>query len=317
MSFSTEVKEELSRISNLANKISVKAEMYGYLNSNNAVIESSHKTVGKLNIKFSTESEYNINRFAKLLNNLNVQKYNIDIIGKNYTITIPKEQSIIIKNMFKEYKVGKSENEEKAFVRGTFLGGGTVNNPKNKYHIEIALKTEKIAQEIIEILSKYGISFKILKPEAISKEQKNQKQLKEMEIPKDTNAKKTSKCIIYSKDGEEISKFLAFIEASNSVLKFEDIRVYRNMRNNVNRIVNCETANLSKTVDAAVKQIEAINKLKQEGKFNKLPENLKEIAELRIKNPEASLAELGKMLKEPIGKSGVNYRLQTIVKMSS
>lgn len=307
MSFSTEVKEELSKMSNLANKISVKAEMYGYLNSNNAVIVSSPKTVGKLNIKFSTESEYNINRFAKLLSNLNVQKYNIDIIGKNFTITIPKEQSIIIKNMFEEYKVGESENEEKAFVRGAFLGGGTINNPKNKYHIEIALKTEKIAQEIIKILAKYGISLKILKTEAISKEQK---QLKE------TKAKKASKYIIYSKDGEEISKFLAFIEASNSVLKFEDIRVYRNMRNNVNRIVNCETANLSKTVDAAVKQIEAINKLKQGGKFNKLPENLKEIAELRIKNPEASLTELGKMLKEPIGKSGVNYRLQAIVKMS-
>ena len=313
MSFSTEVKEELSKMSNLANKISVKAEMYGYLNSNNAVIVSSPKTVGKLNIKFSTESEYNINRFAKLLSNLNVQKYNIDIIGKNFTITIPKEQSIIIKNMFEEYKVGESENEEKAFVRGAFLGGGTINNPKNKYHIEIALKTEKIAQEIIKILAKYGISLKILKTEAISKEQK---QLKETEPPKETKAKKASKYIIYSKDGEEISKFLAFIEASNSVLKFEDIRVYRNMRNNVNRIVNCETANLSKTVDAAVKQIEAINKLKQGGKFNKLPENLKEIAELRIKNPEASLTELGKMLKEPIGKSGVNYRLQAIVKMS-
>ena len=85
------------------------------------------------------------------------------------------------------------------------------------------------------------------------------------------------------------------------------------MRNNVNRIVNCETANLSKTVNAAVKQIEAIKKLKENGKFNNLPENLKEIANLRIENPEASLTELGKMLKEPVGKSGVNYRLKTII----
>ena len=85
------------------------------------------------------------------------------------------------------------------------------------------------------------------------------------------------------------------------------------MRNNVNRLVNCETANLSKTIGAAVKQIEAIKKLKETGKFNNLPDNLKEIAELRIKNPEASLTELGQMLKEPIGKSGVNYRLKTLV----
>ena len=87
------------------------------------------------------------------------------------------------------------------------------------------------------------------------------------------------------------------------------------MRNNVNRIVNCETANLAKTVDAAVKQINAIKKLKEMGKFNELPDNLKELAELRVKNPEASLTELGQMLKEPIGKSGVNYRLKNIMKM--
>ncbi len=88
------------------------------------------------------------------------------------------------------------------------------------------------------------------------------------------------------------------------------------MRNNVNRIVNCETANLAKTVDASVKQINAINKLKQNGKFNDLPDNLKELANLRIENPESSLIELGKMLKEPVGKSGVNYRMKRILNLS-
>ena len=88
------------------------------------------------------------------------------------------------------------------------------------------------------------------------------------------------------------------------------------MRNNVNRVVNCETANLAKTVNAAVKQINAIKKLKENGKFNDLPDNLKELANLRLENPEASLVELGQMLKEPIGKSGVNYRLKTLINMS-
>ena len=87
------------------------------------------------------------------------------------------------------------------------------------------------------------------------------------------------------------------------------------MRNNVNRIVNCETANLSKTVNAAVKQIDAINKLKESGKYNSLSENLKEIAELRIKYPEVSLIEFGKMLNPPIGKSGVNHRMKAILKL--
>lgn len=292
MSFSTDVKEELSKLSNLANKECVKAEMYGYLNSNNTSEENE-------SIKFTTESEYNINRFSKLLNNLNITKYDIDISGKNFSITVPKKETESLKKLYSEYKIENIENIEKAFVRGAFLGSGSINNPENKYHIEVTLKDRHMAEMMIKTLQRYDINFKIL----------NASKVEDNEVA-------TGKCSIYSKDGEEISKFLAFIEASSSVLKFEEIRVYRDMRNNVNRIVNCETANLSKTVNAAVKQIEAIKKLKENGKFNNLPENLKEIANLRIENPEASLTELGKMLKEPVGKSGVNYRLKTIIDLA-
>ena len=283
MSFSSEVKEELSKIGNLANKSSVKAELYGYYCSANVSEERGL-------MRFSTESEYNINRFSKLLNNVNISKYDIEMQGNKFSISISREESKILKENFEKFDVGSKEEEEKGYVRGAFLGGGSINNPKNKYHIEVKLKNMDMAEKIIDILDKSNINFKIL-------------QIK-------------NNCSIYSKDGEEISKFLAFIEASRSVLKFEEIRVYRDMRNNINRLVNCETANLTKTVAAAVKQIEAINKLKKSGKFNELPENLKEIANLRIANPEASLVELGQMKKKPIGKSGVNYRLNTIIKMS-
>ena len=286
MSFSTDVKEEISKISNLANKNSVKAEMYGYLSTNNISEENGC-------IRFSTENEYNINRFAKLLNNLNIIKYNIEIMGKNYIIKITKKETNILKDLFKEYKIENTETIEKSYIRGAFLGSGSLNNPKNKYHMEITFNNAKNAIELIDILIKYGISLKILYASAENK----------------------SKNAIYSKDGEEISKFLAFIGANTSVLKFEEIRVYREMRNNVNRIVNCETANLAKTVDAAVKQINAINKLKKLGKFNNLPDNLKELANLRLENPESSLLELGKKLKEPVGKSGVNYRMKKILEL--
>ena len=286
MSFSTDVKEELSKLSNLANKDSVKAEMYGYLSTNNISEDNGC-------IRFSTENEYNINRFAKLLNNLNITKYDIEIVGKNFIIKISKAESNNLKVLFEEYKIEKIENLEKAYIRGAFLGSGSINNPKNKYHIEITLNSASKAEDILEILSKYGINFKKLY----------------------ANNENKSKNSIYSKDGEEISKFLAFIGANSSVLKFEEIRVYRDMRNNVNRIVNCETANLAKTVDAAVKQINAINKLKENGKFNSLPDNLKELANLRIENPESSLIELGKKLKEPVGKSGVNYRMKKILEL--
>ena len=304
MSFSTDVKEELSKLSNLANKECVKAEMYGYLNSNNTSEENG-------SIKFTTESEYNINRFNKLLNNINITKYDIDIVGKNFSITVPKKETESLKKIYSEYKIENIENIEKAFVRGAFLGSGSINNPKNKYHIEVTLKDRNVADVMIEILQKYDINFKVLN----NSTRKTKNKLTETR-EKEVNEVTTRKCSIYSKDGEEISKFLAFIEASSSVLKFEEIRVYRDMRNNVNRIVNCETANLSKTVNAAVKQIEAIEKLKKIGKFNNLPDNLKEIANLRIKNPEASLTELGQMLKKPIGKSGVNYRLKILINLA-
>lgn len=283
MSFSTDVKEELSKLSNLADKACVKAEMYGYLCSNNVSEDKSC-------IRFSTESEYNINRFSKLLNNLNIIKYDINIVGKNYNIVISKEGSIILRELYKEYELEDKENIKKAFIRGVFLGSGTINNPKNKYHLEIIFRKMEFAQTSIEILKEFGIALKILNT--------------------------SERYSLYTKDGEEISKFLAFIGASSSVLKFEEIRVYRDMRNNINRIVNCETANLSKTVNAAVKQIEAINKLKENGKFAKLPDTLKELSELRVENPESSLTELGKMLKSPIGKSGVNHRLQAILKIA-
>lgn len=278
MSFSTDVKKELSKINNLANKTCVRLEFLGYLSSVNVSnVDNS--------LRFSTESEYNINRFSKLLKNLNIEKYNIDMQGKNYVITMQNKN---IAEIITDIKT-ENDEEDRAYVRGCFLGSGSINNPENKYHIEFIVKDRNIADEILQILNKYNIHFKKLEKEnAVS---------------------------LYSKDGEEISKFLAFIGANSSVLKFEDIRVYRDMRNNVNRIVNCETANLSKTVNAAVKQIDAINKLKESGKYNSLSENLKEIAELRIKYPEVSLVELGKMLNPPIGKSGVNHRMKAILKL--
>ena len=119
------------------------------------------------------------------------------------------------------------------------------------------------------------------------------------------------------KEGEEISRLLALIGANKAVLHFEEIRVQREMRGKVNRIVNCESANLNKTINASIEQIAAIRKLQKNGKFNKLEDNLKEIAILRLENPNMPLVELGKKLKNPIGKSGVNYRLKRIMEIAN
>jgi len=283
MSFSTDVKEELSKISNLSNKQCVKLEFLGYSMTSNVSVISNV-------LRFSTESEYNINRFGKLLNNLDINDYEIELQGKSYVITSENKKIFDILKEKQLQRMNMSEIQEKALVRGGFLGSGSINNPENKYHMEIIYKQKEEANDILTILKKYMIHFKLLE--------------------------KTNSYSIYSKDGEEISKFLAFIGANSAVLKFEDIRVYREMRNNVNRLVNCETANLSKTIGAAVKQMEAIKLIQEKGKFTELSESLKEIAELRIKNPEISLVELGKMTNPPIGKSGVNHRLNAILKIA-
>ena len=283
MSFSSKMKEELSKINNLANKELVTAELIGYLISNNTAVINDK-------IKYATESEYNINRFSKLLNNVEILDYQIDMQGKSFVITFSAkdiEKLVDIKDSKIHTKQIKEDAEYfKALVRGIFLGSGSMNNPENTYHLEISFNNKENANLVAQNLENVGIKIKIL-------DNKNSYSL-------------------YLKDGEEISKFLAFIGANSSMLKFEEVRVMREMNNKVNRLVNCETANLNKTINAAVSQIEAIHYLQKINAFDKLDDNLKEIAIVRLEHPDLALSELGAYLKEPIGKSGVNYRLKKI-----
>lgn len=269
ISFSSKVKKELSKINNLANKDLVKAELEGYM------------LTGSSN-EFITESEYNINRFSKLLNNVGQTDYTIKMKGNNFCIKI--------KGKIEINKELKNEEEAKALVRGSFMGAGSITNPNNMYHLEIVFESEENANFIKDTLEKYSINSKIIR--------------------RDKNY------IIYMKDGENISKLLAFIGASKSVLDFEDARVMKEIKNNVNRLVNCETANLNKTISSSVRQIEDIKLIKAKHKFDKLSPKEKELANLRLDNPDATLLELGKMLDIPISKSGVNHRMEGIAKLA-
>ena len=290
MSFSTDVKQELSQINNLADKKQVKYELLGYLTTYNTHI------VNIKTIRYATESDYNINRFSKLLDNLKIE-HKIEMEGNLFVITFKfekigeiqtKEKSIIINlDLFFE---NIKEEYIKSFIRGAFLGSGSITNPETAYHLEINFNSKETANLIEELLKKSNIEVKRLF-------QKNKQS-------------------IYIKEGEEISKILALMGASKAVLSFEDIRIKKEMRGKVNRLVNCETANLTKIINASVEQINAIKKLKENGKFSKLNDNLKEIANLRLKNPDISYEELGNMLKNPVGKSGVNYRLKKIIEIA-
>lgn len=273
MSFSSEVKQELSSINTYSKSNLIEAELIGYLMSAN-IKEENEK------IEFITENEFNIERIYKILFKLKIE-YEPETRRKTFVAKINKPNLRNIENL-------ETEEEKKALIRGIFLGSGSINDPTKKYHLEILSKNKDVAQYIQNILKSFNIKAKIL-------EMNN---------------------TIYIKEGEEISKFLAFIGAQKSVLKYEEIRVMREIRNNVNRQVNCETANLNKTISASVMQIEAINYLKKVKKYEELPTGLQEIAELRLEYPEMSLKDLGSLLEKPLGKSGVNHRLKKIIEIA-
>ena len=182
--------------------------------------------------------------------------------------------------------IEQEEQLAKLYVREAFIKSGFMSDPQKEYHLEILCKEVENAQKLLTILNNFGIKAKMIK--------------------------KANDNMIYIKDGEEISAFLALIGVANAVLKFEETRVIKEARNNINRLINCETANLNKTINSSIKQMEEIKLLKRKNMFTGLPESLKELAELRMKNPDSSYEELGKMLKKPISKSGVNHRLKKI-----
>jgi len=180
----------------------------------------------------------------------------------------------------------KNECCRRAYIRGTFLGGGSVTNPEKTYHLEFVNHTLEHAQDLSNLINSFGLASKVIQ--------------------------RKNSYVVYLKEGEQIVDLLNIIGAHNSLLSLENVRIYKEMRNNVNRLVNCETANLSKTVNAAVRQTECIRFIKNTVGLKKLLPGLRQIAEARLNNPDSSLKELGEMLDPPVGKSGVNHRLRKI-----
>ena len=175
---------------------------------------------------------------------------------------------------------------KRAYIRGAFLASGSMSDPEKGYHFEIVCSTEEKAEKLQEMLTGFGIDARI------------------------TLRKRSF--VLYVKEGSQIVDLLNVMEAHVALMKFENVRILKEMRNSVNRQVNCETANLNKTVSAAVKQIEDIQFIQRTIGFDELPENLAEIAVLRLEQPETTLKELGQMLTPPVGKSGVNHRLRKL-----
>lgn len=175
---------------------------------------------------------------------------------------------------------------KRAYLRGIFICRGFVNRPEGNYHLEIILNDSRLVSDVQKIMQKLGVQARV-------SERKNS-------------------LLLYIKESEQIVDFLRIIEASKALLDFENVRIVKSMRNQVNRQVNCETANLAKTVDASVRQVEMIERLLDKIGVKGLPPNLRELAILRIDHPDSTFKEMGLMLDPPLTKSGVAYRMKKL-----
>ncbi|MCD7824459.1 MAG: DNA-binding protein WhiA [Clostridiaceae bacterium] len=178
----------------------------------------------------------------------------------------------------------------RAYLRGSFLVAGSITNPERAYHLELAVPSKQYAVQLQKLLAGFQIDGKIVE--------------------------RKKYYVLYVKEGAQIVDFLNVIEAHRALMELENVRIVKEVRNSVNRQVNCETANINKTVTAAAKHMENIRYLQANLGFSQLADNLREIAELRMEYPDSSLQELGEMLPEPISKSGVNHRLRKISKLA-
>ena len=304
MSFSSEVKEELSRIN--ANSCCQRAELSALIRMAGTIriiggqsgvflqIQTVHAPTARrifklLKIHFHKPTEIAIkrNNFLKdrsmyiILLNLEDAK---DLLTELGILDKDKEKITLQKGI--DHSILKKDCCKKAYLRGAFLGGGSISNPKGPYHMEYVTPDKILAYDLKNLINELGLNAKVVV--------------------------RKNNYMVYLKEGNNISDMLGNLGAHNSLFKFEDIRVLKGMRNSVNRLVNCETANINKTIGTSFRQIKAIKFLIDNNLFNNLPMNLKQIAEIRLDYPDLSLKELGQMLIPPLSKSGVSYRLKKI-----
>ena len=299
MSFAAEVKKDLTSLE--VHREHAKAELAALIRMNGSLSINNQQFV--LNVQTENaaiarriysllKDHYNVRSELLVRRKMKLKKNNVYIVRlKQETKRVLLDLDIMDGLMFHSHvsdEIMGNAQKMRSYLRGAFMASGSVNNPEtSRYHLEIYSIYEEHNQDICDMLNYYGLNARALE--------------------------RRNGFISYLKGAEKIADFLTLIGATNSMLKFEDVRIVRDMRNSVNRLVNCETANMNKTIDAASKQIDNIEFIQQRVGLGALPEKLQEIAELRLEHPEVSLKELGEMIPSgAISKSGINHRIRKI-----
>jgi conserved hypothetical protein len=301
VSYASEVKQELTKL--VVHPEHARVELSALMRMNGSLSLQNHHFVltaqtenaaiarrifSLIKQKYGMESELLVRKKMKLKKNnqylVRLKRHTNEVLTD---LDILDESGLSINTDVPE-EVLNEDQRMRSYLRGAFLATGSVNNPEtSRYHLEIYSLYEDHNEGIAQMMNYFHLNAR--------------------------TTKRRNGYIVYLKEAEKIADFLQLIGATNSMLKFEDIRIVRDMRNSVNRLVNCENANINKTVAAAERQIENIKHLQATVGLDSLPDKLQEIAVLRLENPEVSLKELGDMVPSgPISKSGINHRLRKL-----
>ena len=308
MSFSREVKEELSRqlpsarhcciaetaaIISLCGhvKISSQDRFSVKINTENIAVARKYFTLLKKTFNIVAEITIRQNAYLKKGRTYTITVNNHEEAVKILTTCKLLDDGDIVENMsVYDNTVIMNSCCKRAFVRGAFIASGSISTPEKFYHFEIVCNSYDKAVQLSDLIKSFDIESKIVE--------------------------RKKYFVVYIKDGAGIVDILNVMEAHVALMNLENVRILKEMRNSVNRKVNCETANLNKTVAAAVKQTMDIKYIQDTVGLSILPEALRQLAEVRLENPDVSLKELGSLLDPPVGKSGVNHRLRKISEIS-
>lgn len=309
MSFSGSVKEELLGCIDNARHCRI-AEVAAVLAFDGEIVRLPS---GEIDLRVSSENESLVRKYFTLLEKTFTMKNGVSIddriTKKNNRFVVELEEPESTVKILQAVKLlGNDRTPQvsdalvnqmvvqrnccrRAFIRGAFLCAGSISDPEKFYHFEIVCGSKAKAVQLMELIQSFEVDAKIVQ--------------------------RKKYYVVYVKEGAQIVELLGIMGAGVSLMNLENVRILKDMRNTVNRKVNCETANINKTVNAAVKQVEDILYIRDTAGLDSLPENLEETALLRLEYPQASLKELGALLSTPVGKSGINHRLRKICSIAN
>lgn len=305
MSYASEMKQELTRIE-ITDSKEFLSELSALIKMNGVLTIAN----GKLSISIQTENAAISRRIFSLIKhfydvhiNISVRKKmklkknnvyicrldervkeiltDLKILNNNYTLKTNIAEDLI-----------DSEEKKRAYLRGSFLAGGSVNNPEtSSYHLEIFSQYEEQATELNKLMNSYDLNSRCIE--------------------------RRKGYIVYIKESEKIADFINIVGAYSALFKFEDERIIRDINNSVNRMQNCDLANMNKTVNASAKQVEDINIIEERLGLDNLDEKLRSVAEARLKYPELALKDIAELIEDgKLSKSGLNHRFRKIAKIA-